>query len=98
MLGEKGLSGDPRASILTCIHNATIAAERERIHEDHPGEEEATLNNRVLGALEPTRGASYLDLTVANSLILCMIIVANDTQPSVITLSSYPQFIQKGFS
>ena len=57
VLGEKGSSGDHRASILTSIHNATIAAERERIHADHPGEEEATLHNRVLGALEPTRGA-----------------------------------------
>ena len=60
MLGEKGSSGDHKVSNLTSIHNATIAAERERIQVDHPGEEEAILNNRVLGALEPTRGASYL--------------------------------------
>jgi len=55
VLGEKGSSGDHKASILTSLHNATIAAERERIRVDHPGEEEAILNNRVLGALEPTR-------------------------------------------
>lgn len=57
MLGEKGPLGDYKTSILASIHNATIAAERERIRGDHPGEEEAILNNRVLGALEPTRGA-----------------------------------------
>ena len=68
----EGPSGDLKASILTPIHNATIAAERERIHTDHPGEEEATLNDRVLGALEPTRGAPYLDMTVSNSLILSL--------------------------
>lgn len=71
-LGEKGSSGDPKASILTSIHNATIAAERDRIGADHPGEE-ATLNNRVLGALEPTRGVSYPDLTVASSAILSLL-------------------------
>ncbi|KAF9652785.1 protein serine/threonine phosphatase 2C [Thelephora ganbajun] len=55
VLGERRTPGLHKASILTSIHNATISAERERIHADHPGEEEATLNNRVLGALEPTR-------------------------------------------
>lgn len=55
VLGEKRSSGNHKASILTSIHNATIAVERRRIRADHPGEEEATLNNRVLGALEPTR-------------------------------------------
>lgn len=75
VLGEKGSSRNHKASILTSIHNATIATERRRIRADHPGEEEATLNNRVLGALEPTRGASYIisDMTVSNSVILWLL-------------------------
>ena len=73
MLGEKGSSGDPKASILTSIHNATIAAERDKINADHPGEEEATLNNRVLGALEPTRGESCPNLIIVDLVILSLL-------------------------
>lgn len=39
-------------------HNGNQAIEADRVRLEHPGEEEAVLRNRVLGAIAVTRGRS----------------------------------------
>ena len=42
--------------ILTSPHNGRTEAEQLRIKGEHPGEERAVFNDRVLGAIAVTRG------------------------------------------
>jgi hypothetical protein len=46
---------DWQVDFLTNAHNGDNEAEIERIRAEHPNEEECILNQRVLGALAPTR-------------------------------------------
>ncbi|KAJ7502741.1 protein serine threonine phosphatase 2C [Mycena galericulata] len=55
VLGVKGASGEWEASILSANHNGSDAAEVARIRNEHPGEEECVLRDRVLGAIAVTR-------------------------------------------
>ena len=44
-------------SLLSSFHNAKDMAERQRIMMEHPGEVEAVVEGRVLGAIAVTKGA-----------------------------------------
>ncbi|KAF8968266.1 phosphatase 2C-like domain-containing protein [Flammula alnicola] len=46
---------DWKVEALTVNHNGDNAAELERVRQSHPGEPECVLDNRVLGAIAPTR-------------------------------------------
>lgn len=41
---------------LSSYHNGTDQSERERLMEEHPGEAECVVDDRVLGAIAVTRG------------------------------------------
>ncbi|KAI0633397.1 protein serine/threonine phosphatase 2C [Trametes polyzona] len=60
VLGQKDAAGAGkwRATVLNSIHNGSNPGELERIRAEHPEEADCTWNNRVLGFLAPTRGAS----------------------------------------
>lgn len=53
MLGSEN-GNDVR--VVSTTHNGQIQAEADRIRREHPGEDEAILRHRVLGALAVTRG------------------------------------------
>lgn len=44
-----------KVEYLTTNHNGDNDAEVDRVRREHPGEAECVLNQRVLGALAPTR-------------------------------------------
>lgn len=46
---------DWKVEVLTVDQNGDNPAEVERVRREHPGEPEAVLGNRVLGALAPFR-------------------------------------------
>ncbi|KAF5386184.1 hypothetical protein D9615_002443 [Tricholomella constricta] len=54
-LGIRQPDGRWETSILSSYHNGTDAAERERIKNEHPGESECIVDDRVLGAIAVTR-------------------------------------------
>lgn len=45
--------------LINSIHNGGNALEQDRIMAEHPAETECMLEDRILGWLAPTRGASY---------------------------------------
>ncbi|KAJ7713951.1 protein serine threonine phosphatase 2C [Mycena maculata] len=55
VLGAKGAKGEWEATVLSANHNGTDASEVARIRNEHPGEEECVLRDRVLGAIAVTR-------------------------------------------
>ena len=56
VLGTKTPNGTWRATPLTVNHNGGNAAEVQRVQDEHPGEKECILRDRVLGAIAVTRG------------------------------------------
>ncbi|KAF8188343.1 phosphatase 2C-like domain-containing protein [Pholiota molesta] len=48
-------SSEYKVEALTATHNGDNPAEIERVQKSHPGEPECVVNNRVLGAIAPTR-------------------------------------------
>ncbi|TFK75287.1 protein serine threonine phosphatase 2C [Pluteus cervinus] len=55
VLGKKALNREWEIETLSSHHNGSDAQEAERVRQEHPGEWECILNNRVLGALAVTR-------------------------------------------
>ncbi|KAI8993784.1 phosphatase 2C-like domain-containing protein [Trametes punicea] len=64
VLGEKDSAGNWRGTVINSIHNGSNPGELERIRSEHPGEDDCTWNDRVLGFLAPTRalGDAWLKL------------------------------------
>lgn len=58
VLGYKLADGSLRTKLLSSFHNGYEKAEVNRIREEHPGESECILHDRVLGAIAVTRGMS----------------------------------------
>ena len=56
VLGYKVADGSLRTKLLSSFHNGYEKAEVNRIREEHPGESECILDDRVLGAIAVTRG------------------------------------------
>ena len=56
MLVSKLPGGTHRARRISEIHNGSNKHELRRIRDEHPGEPECILDDRVLGFLAPTRG------------------------------------------
>lgn len=56
VLGSKAASGEWETTLLSANHNGADAAEVARIRNEHPGESECVLRDRVLGAIAVTRG------------------------------------------
>ncbi|EGO01319.1 hypothetical protein SERLA73DRAFT_87888 [Serpula lacrymans var. lacrymans S7.3] len=54
-LGSKGSTGVWHSTLLSSNHNGVDAAETDRINKEHPGEAACVENDRVLGAIAPTR-------------------------------------------
>ncbi|KAH9485310.1 Protein phosphatase 2C-like protein C10F6.17c [Psilocybe cubensis] len=55
VLGLKEISGEWNAQVLSKAHNGENDVEEERVRQEHPGEEECMMDNRVLGAIAVTR-------------------------------------------
>ncbi|KAJ7223727.1 phosphatase 2C-like domain-containing protein [Mycena haematopus] len=55
VLGAKTASGEWQTTVLSSNHNGADATEVARIRNEHPGEDECILNDRVLGAIAVTR-------------------------------------------
>jgi len=55
VLGYKLADGSLRTKLLSSFHNGYEKAEVNRIREEHPGESECILDDRVLGAIAVTR-------------------------------------------
>lgn len=58
MLGVKGPSGEWSAQVLSKAHNGENEVEEEKVRQEHPGEDECMMDDRVLGAIAVTRGQS----------------------------------------
>lgn len=56
VLATKQINGHWEALRLSSYHNGTDQSEKERIMEEHPGETECIVDDRVLGAIAVTRG------------------------------------------
>ncbi|KAG5646316.1 hypothetical protein DXG03_003913 [Asterophora parasitica] len=54
-LGVREADGDWRSTLLSSYHNGSNVVEQERVKSEHPGEPEAILEDRVLGAIAVTR-------------------------------------------
>ena len=65
--GGGGLVGE----VLSANHNGREEGEVKRIMEEHPGESECVLRDRVLGAIAVTRGknSDYWHLRSAGSIL-----------------------------
>ncbi|KAK7057317.1 C2H2 type zinc-finger-domain-containing protein [Favolaschia claudopus] len=55
VLGTKTAAGEWQATVLSSNHNGADQAEATRIRNEHPGEDECMLRDRVLGAIAVTR-------------------------------------------
>ncbi|PPQ89566.1 hypothetical protein CVT25_012238 [Psilocybe cyanescens] len=55
VLGVKGPSGEWSAEVLSRAHNGENEVEAETVRQEHPGESECVLDDRVLGAIAVTR-------------------------------------------
>jgi pyruvate dehydrogenase phosphatase len=69
VLAYKQPSGYWEALRLSSYHNGMNSAEKQRIIEEHPGEAECIVEDRVLGAIAVTRGKSVYTFTTPASLI-----------------------------
>jgi pyruvate dehydrogenase phosphatase len=60
VLGSRTRAGDWAATFATTLHNGDNPSELLRIRNQHPGERECLVDNRIVGFLSPTRCERHL--------------------------------------
>lgn len=80
VLSSKEASADNwKGTTIAGVHNGFIQSEIERVRAEHPGEDEAMMGFRVLGAIMVTRGesASIIQGVLANFIHLQPLVTKN---------------------